>query len=211
MTDLGEMKYFLRVEIQQSATGIHICQRKYAREVLNRFGMGNCNIVRNPIVPSSKLSKEGGGAKVDSTLYKQLIGSLMYLTASRPDLTYVVCLISRFMAHPKEAHLSAAKRVLRYLKGTTELGVFYRRGGAELVAYTDSDYVGDVDDRRSTSGFVFMLSDDAVSWSSRQQSIVTLFSTEAEYVTAAACSCQSIWMQRVLTKLGYSQCKCVTI
>ncbi|XP_062020843.1 secreted RxLR effector protein 161-like [Rosa rugosa] len=104
---------------------------------------------------------------------KQLVGSLTYLTATKPDLMYVVCLISRFMAQPREAHLSAAKRVLRYLKSTTELGVFYRRGvGDELVAYIDSDYAGDIDGRRSTSGFVFMLSCGAVSWSSRKQSML---------------------------------------
>nr|AFP55578.1 copia-type polyprotein [Rosa rugosa] len=212
MTDLGEMKYFLGVEIRQSAEGIHLCQSKYAREVIERFGMGKSNPVRNPIVPGSKLSMEAGGAVVDGTLFKQLVGSLMYLTATRPDLIYVVCLISRFMAHPREAHLSAAKRVLRYLKGTTELGVFYRRGvDDELVGYTDSDYAGDMDGKRSTSGFVFMLSGGAVSWSSRKQHVVTLSTTEAEYVAAAGCACQSVWMRRVLNKLGYSQCKCVTM
>lgn len=168
--------------------------------------------MRNLIIAGSKLSKEGGRAVVDSTLYKQLVGSLMYLTVTRSDLMYIVCLIRRFMANPRETHLFAAKRVLRYIKGTIELGVFYKRGvGNELVAYTDSDYAGDLDDRRSTSGYVFMMSNGDVSWSSRKQPVVTLSSTEAEYVAATACACQSVWMQRVLDKLGHFHCKCVTM
>lgn len=212
MTDLGEMKYFLGVEVKQGAGGIHLCQSKYAKEVLDRFGMTESNSVRNPIVPGSKLSKEGGGAEVDGTRYKQLIGSLMYLTATRPDLMYVVCLISRFMAHPKEAHWEAAKRVLRYLRGTVDMGVYYRREVLDdLVGYCDSDYAGNVDDSRSTTGFVFMLSAGAVSWSLRKHPIVTLSTTEAEYVAAAACACQCVWMQRVLNSLGYDHCRCVTL
>lgn len=211
MTDLGKMRYFLGVEVLQNSKGIHLCQKKYAREVLERFGMGECNSVKNPIVPGSKLTREVGGKKVDATQFKQLIGSLMYLTATRPDLMYSVCLISRYMADPTEEHLLAAKRVLRYLKGTLELGVFYgRKGAIELFAYTDSDYAGDYDDRKSTSGYVFKLSGGAVAWSSKKQPIVTLSTTEAEYVAAAACACQCIWMKRVLNHFS-PQSKCITV
>jgi hypothetical protein len=129
----------------------------------------------------------------------------MYLTATRPDLMYVVCLISRFMANPTEIHLQAAKRVFRYLKGTVNLGIFYQKeGNRELLAYTDSDYAGDVDDRKSTSGYVFLLSEGAVSWSSKKQPVVTLSTTEAEFVAATSCACQGVWMRRVLEKLGNS-------
>lgn len=212
MTDLGKMKYFLGVEIQQSSEGIHMCQRKYAQEVLDRFGMKNCNSVKNPIVPGTKLTKECGGADVDATLFKQMVGSLMYLTATRPDMMYVVCLISRYMAKPKEAHMLAAKRVLRYLKGTIEMGVFYKRGVKnELLAYTDSDYAGDIDDRRSTSGYAFLFSNGAVCWSSRKQPVVSLSTTESEFIAAAACACQGIWMKRILNQIGHSHCKYITI
>ncbi|XP_074327353.1 secreted RxLR effector protein 161-like [Apium graveolens] len=120
--------------------------------------MWNCNAVKNPIVPGIVLSKEGS-RNVDSTLYKQLVGCLMYLTVSRPDLMFVVCLISRYMAEPKEEHMMIAKRVLGYLKGTLDYGVFYKRSiGSNLLGYTDSDYARDVDDRKSTSGYVFLLS-----------------------------------------------------
>jgi hypothetical protein len=212
MTDLGKMKYFLGVEVLQNSDGIYISKKKYAKNVLERFGMEKSNSVKNPIVPGVKLMKDEEGAKVNATMYKQLVGSLMYLIATRPDLMYVVCLISRFMANPTEIHLQAAKRVLRYLKGTVDLGIFYQKeGNKELLAYTDSDYAGDVDDRKSTSGYVFLLSEGAVSWSSKKQPVVTLSTTEAEFVAATSCACQGVWMRRVLEKLGNSQGKCTAV
>ncbi|KAH9288873.1 hypothetical protein KI387_032990 [Taxus chinensis] len=136
----------------------------------------------------------------------------MYLTATRPNLMYVVSLISRFMASLTELHLQAAKRVLRYLKGTVDLGVFYRKeGNGELMAYTDNDYAGDVDDGKSTSGYVFLLSEGVVSWSSKKQRVVSLSTTEAKFVATASCACQGVWMRRVLEKLGHSQGKCTTM
>jgi hypothetical protein len=211
MTDLGKMRFFLGVEVSQNANGIHLCQKKYAREVLERFNMWNCNPVKNPIVPGTVLSREGG-ENVDSTMYKQLVGSLMYLTATRPDMMYVVCLISRYMANPKEEHMQIAKRVLRYLRGTLDFGLFYRRRSAsKLLAYTDSDYARDVDDRKSTSGYVFLLSEAAVCWSSKKQAIVTLSSTEAEYVAATSCACHCVWMIGVLEQIGYENCECIDI
>ena len=128
--------------------------------------MNQCNPVHNPIVPGFKLTKDENGVKIDGTLYKQIVGSLMYLTATRPDLMFVVSLISRYMKRPTETHLQAAKRVLRYVKGTVNFGLFYKKGGTqELVGYTDSDYAGDQNDRKSTSGHVFVLNYSAVSWS----------------------------------------------
>ena len=127
----------------------------------------------------------------------------MYLIATRPDMMFVVSLISRYMENPTELHLLAAKRVLRYLKGTTEFGIFYKkRGDDELVAYTDSDYAGDLEDRKSTSGYVFLLSSRAVSWSTRKQPVVSLSTTEAEFIVAASCACQAVWLKRVLGKLS---------
>jgi hypothetical protein len=127
---------------------------KYAQEVLGRFKMDQYNPVKNPVVPGHKLSKDEDGVRIDSTLYKQIVGSLMYLTATCPDITFVVSLISGYMEHPTEIHLQAAKRVLRYVKGTSSLGVFYKKeGNQELLGYTDSDYTGDQNDRKSTSGY----------------------------------------------------------
>lgn len=206
MTNLGKMRYFLGVEVVQNSDGIFIGQRKYAREVLERFGMKQSNSVYNPIVPGCKLSKDGSGAGIDATMYKQMVGSLMYLTATRPDLMYSVCLISRYMEKPTKMHLQAVKRIYRYLKGTVELGIRYRRcGEGSLVAFADSDYAGDVDDRKSTSGYLFMLEIGAVSWSSKKQPVVTLSTIEAEFIAAASCACQGVWLRRILEKLGHVQ------
>ena len=137
----------------------------------------------------------------------------MYITATRPGLMYVVCLLSRYMANPTDLHMQAAKRVLRYLKGTVELGLFYKRGEnvGELLAYTNNDYVGNTDDRKNTSGYVFLLSGGAVSWASKKQPVVTLSTIEAEFVAATFCVCQCIWIRRVLENIGHSQSKCTTI
>jgi hypothetical protein len=212
MSDLGKMRYFLGIEVLQSSRGNFICQRKYAREILSRFGMEESNPVKNPIVPGTKLSKDEAKTKFDETLFKQVVGSLMYLTATRPDLMYGVSLISRFMSCPTESHWLAAKRILRYLKGTIELGILYKKEGcANLVTYADSDFAGDLDDRRSTSGFVFLLGSGAVSWSSKKQPVVTLSTTEAEYIAVASCACQCVWMRRVLEKLGHKEEKSTLI
>ena len=116
-------------------------------------------------MPGTKLSINDARTKVDATQFKQVVGSLMYLTATRPDLTYEVSLISRsrFMANPTKTHWFAAKRILRYLKGTTELGIYCKKEeSTNVVAYTDNDFAGDIDDRKSTSGFVFFLGNEAV-------------------------------------------------
>ncbi|XP_075479527.1 secreted RxLR effector protein 161-like [Primulina tabacum] len=168
--------------------------------------MEESNSVRNPIVPGQKVDKDEGGTLIDATQYKQMVGSLMYLTATRPDLMFAVSLISRFMARPTQLHFAITKRILRYLKGTVDHGVFYKRGGtSDLVAFTDSDYAGDIGDSKSTSGYVFMMCGGAVAWSSRKQPIVTLSTTEAEFVAAAACACQAIWMRRILKEIGHVQ------
>ncbi|XP_058783110.1 secreted RxLR effector protein 161-like [Vicia villosa] len=138
------MRFFLGVKVSQNANGIHLCQKKYAREVLERFNIWNCNSVKNPIVPGTVLSREGG-KDVDSILYKQL------------------------MANPKEEHMMIAKRELRYLRGTLDFSLFYRRRTAsKLLAYNDSDYAREVNDRKSTSGYVFLLSEAAGCWSSKK-------------------------------------------
>ncbi|XP_048229099.1 secreted RxLR effector protein 161-like [Ricinus communis] len=135
-----------------------------------------------------------------------MVGSLMYLTATRPDLMFVVSLISRFMASPTQLHYVAVKRIMRYLKGTINYGIWYKQGeGSDLVAYTDSDYAGDIDDSKSTSGYVFLMGGGAVAWSSRKQPIVTLSTTEVEYVAAATCACQAIWMRRILEEISHAQ------
>ena len=125
---------------------------------------------------------------------------------------FAVCLINRYMVKPIKLHLLDAKRILRYLKGTTELGIFYKKGGREgLIGYTDSDYVGDLKDRKSTSGYAFMIGFGAVAWSSRKHLIVTLSTTEAKFVATDACASQAVWMQIILEKLSLKESKGTTV
>lgn len=204
MTDLGKMRYFLGIEVLQTDQGIHISQAKYVMEVLRRFEMEDCNSVFNPMAPGNKMDIDEDGEQIDETLYKQIIGSLMYITTTRPDIQFPVSLLSRYMSKPTKMHLLAVKRVLRYLKGTLDFGIWYKRGGVgELQVYTDSDFAGDVDGRKSTSGYVFLMDNAAVAWLSKKQPIVTLSTTEAEYVAASVCACQVIWVKRILGELGY--------
>ncbi|KAM0043888.1 putative RNA-directed DNA polymerase [Helianthus debilis subsp. tardiflorus] len=203
MTDLGQMRFFLGIEVHQSNLGISLCQSQYAKAVLERFRMWESNSVNNPIVKGTVLTKAGVGEEVDATAYKRLVGSLMYLTVTRPDISYVVGLLSRFMGNPRKEHLLIAKRVLRYIKGTLNYGLQYgKRSVMKLRAYTDSDYARDTEDRRCTSGYVCLLSGAAICWSSRKQDIVTLSSTEAEYVAATACACHCVWLKGLLADLG---------
>lgn len=166
MTDLGKMKFFLGVEVSQNSEGISLCQTQYAREVLKRFKMWEANDVKNPIVPGTKLTKLTPGKDVNSTKYMSLIGSLMYLTVTRPDLMYVVSLLSRFMAKPKEEHMTVAKRVLRYIKGTINYGLYYGKDNSQkLRVFTDSNYARDLEDRKSTSGYICLFNGAAICWS----------------------------------------------
>ncbi|GAU38467.1 hypothetical protein TSUD_151900 [Trifolium subterraneum] len=182
MTDLGKMKYFLGIEVHQTKEGIFITQMKFATEILKKFGMENCNKVSSPIVPGCKLVKNENGKASDAKVYKQMVGSLMYLLATRPDLAFSVCLVARFMERPTELHVAAIKRIMRYLKGSISFGILYKRNFCEklqLDGWSDSNYAGDLDDRKSTSGYVFKLGTGAISWSSKKQPIVTLSTTEA--------------------------------
>ena len=173
MTDLGLMRYFLGVEVTQTPAGNFICQKKYAQELLERFKLDECTF-GTPSELGLKLHKDIEGREVDNRYFKQIVGSLMYLTSTRPDIMYAVSMISPYMEHPTEKDLNAARRILRYVRGTFSLGVFYKKGDdPKMVGYTDSDYAGDIDDRQSTEGSIFMMSEGAICWSSKKQPIVS--------------------------------------
>jgi len=206
MSDLGMMHYFLGIEVVRSSSGIFISQKKYVRGILDRFQMKDCNPVNTPIWVWFEAKQRWWGKKVDDTLYKQIVGSLKYLKATRPDIMHDISVISRYMECPSEIHLLAAKRIFRYLQGTKECGLFYKKGEkSDLFGFTDSDYAGDSDDRKSTSGYVFIMGTWAVSWSSKKQPIVTLSTTEAEFVAATACACQAIWLKKILNELHFKE------
>jgi len=154
MTDMGLLRYFLGIEVEQNGNGIFISQAKYVNEVLERFNMQESKAAITPTVMGLKPSKEENNKDFDSSLYKSIVGSFMYLIATRPDIMHAVSLISRFMERPKEAHWQAAKIILRHVKGTKRFGILYTTPKySHLIGYTDSDWAGSVDDRKSTSSF----------------------------------------------------------
>lgn len=202
MTDIGLMSFFLGIEVKQNNEGIFISQEAYAKEILKRFNMNNCKPVSTPIECGVKLSKIGEGQVIDATLFKSMVGSLRYLTCTRPDILYSVGLVSRYMEEPKISHLQAAKRIFRYIQGTISHGLFYSSSqNSHLVGYSDSDWGGDLDDRKSTTGFVFFMGNTAFTWFSKKQPIVTLSTCEAEYVAASSCVCHAIWLKELLKEI----------
>jgi hypothetical protein len=168
--------------------------------------MEGCNPAETPIPLGTKLSKNDEGPTVDSTLYKSLVGSLLYLTATRPDIMYAASLVSRFMESPKDSHWKMAKRILRYVAGTLNFGLWYTKSDSnQLSGYTDSDFAGSLDDRKSTSGHVFQLGTNLISWASKKQPIVSISSAEAEYVAATSASCQAVWLRRILKDMSHTE------
>ncbi|KAH9292262.1 hypothetical protein KI387_042552, partial [Taxus chinensis] len=143
--------------ISQTDLGIHLSQQKYTHDLLRRFDMADCKPSPSPFQSGVTLTSTCTTPLCDPTLYRQLVGSLMYLTHTHPDISFVVGLVSRFAHSPHSSHWQAAKRILRYLHGTSHFGLHYTRGSTQLVGYTDSDWVGSIDDRRSTSGYLFVL------------------------------------------------------
>ena len=150
-----------------------------------------------------KLSKSDVGDTVDATLYRSMIGSLLYLSASRPDIMFALCVCARYQSNPLTTHLSAVKRILKYVLGTASLGLWYTKDtNTDLVGFSDSDWAGDIDDRKSTSGGCFYLGRNLVSWYSRKQNCVSLSTAESEYVAAGSCVTQLIWLKNMLTAYG---------
>ena len=202
MTDLGLMKYFLGFQERQSTGEVFICQEKYIEDLLKKFHMAACKPVSTPMSSNEKLKQEDAVEKADAKTYQSPIGSLIYLTNTRPDIVHSVNLISRFMNQPSKLHYAVAKRILRYLQGTKQLGILCKKeNGNNLVGFTDDDWAGSLDDRKSTSGYIFCLGSNVISWSSKKQKMVALSSAEAEYIAATDAACEAIWLRRLLSDL----------
>jgi len=212
MTDLGELKYFLGLEVSQTDGGIFMSQRKFVKDTLERFNMLNCKVANTPMNTNEKLRSLDETGKADASLYRSLIGRLIYVTHSRPDVSFAVGVLSRFMHNPSRHHLGAAKRVLRYLAGTINFGIWYRKvENFSLKGYSDSDWGGSAEDGRSTTGNCFLLGSAAVCWSSKKQATIALSTTEAEYVAVTATSCQAVWLRRLMGDIGMKQNKATEI
>ncbi|GJW82136.1 retrovirus-related pol polyprotein from transposon TNT 1-94 [Tanacetum coccineum] len=170
MSMMGKISFFLGLQISQSPRGIFINQSKYALESLKKYGFDSCDPVDTPMVEKSKLDEDKEGKAVDPSHYRGMIGTLLYLTASRPDLQFAICMCARYQARPTEKHLNAVKRIFRYLKGTVHRGLWYPKDSSiALTAFADADHAGCQDTRRSTSGSMQLLGDRLVSWSSKRQ------------------------------------------
>jgi hypothetical protein len=200
MSDLGGLSYYLGIEVQQEPGKILVSQSSYARKILEKTGMSECNPCQTPMEHRLKLGKLTDGEVIDARAYRSLIGSLRYLVNTRPDLAYSVGIVSRYMEAPGRQHWAAVKQILRYVKGTIGYGCVYQAGaGSETVTgYSDSDHAGDQDDRKSTTGVVFFLGSGVITWSSQKQKIVALSSCEAEYIAASTAACQAVWLSRLL-------------
>lgn len=167
VTDLGELSFFIGMEFLKMKTGIMMHQQKYIGELLEKFEMNNCNSISNPSETNSKIDECSEEERVYPTVFRQMVGSLRYLCNSRPDICYLVSVISKFMHDPRKTHMITAKTILRYVKGTKEYGFLFlnRSKGdrSELIGYSDNDWCGDVTDMRSTSGYVFKFNEAAIS------------------------------------------------
>jgi len=199
MSMMGKLKFFLGIQVNQFKEGVYLHQTKYTKELPKKFKLEDCKVMNTPMHPTCILSKENTGTKVDQKLYRGMIGSLLYLTASRPDILFSVCLCARFGSDPRESHLTVVKRIFRYLKGTTNLGLLYRKSlDYELVGFCDVDFAGDRIERISTSGNCQFLSENLISWDSKRQATIAMSTTEAEYISAASCCTQLLWMKHQL-------------
>ncbi|KAJ9552775.1 hypothetical protein OSB04_016820 [Centaurea solstitialis] len=199
MSMMGELTFFLGLQIKQSEKGIFINQGKYVHEMLKKFDLTSCTPMKTPMAPPLSLDKDSKGKPVDVTLYRGMIGSPLYLTASRPDIMYSTCLCARYQAEPKESHLTAVKRIFRYLKGTPNLGLWYSKdSGFDLTVYSDSDFAGCKIDRKSTTGGCHLRGGKLVSWTSKKQNSVSTSTAEAEYVAAGICCAQVLWLRNQL-------------
>ncbi|GKE28357.1 retrovirus-related pol polyprotein from transposon TNT 1-94, partial [Tanacetum coccineum] len=204
MSMMGQMSFFLGLQVSQNPRGIFINQSKFSLEILNKFGMDSCDLVDTPMVDQLKLDEDPLGIPIDQTQFCSMVGSLMYLTTSKPDLVFVVCMCVRYQASPTKKHLQALKQVFRYLRGTINWVLWYLKDTAmALTTYADADHAGCQDTRRSTSGSAQLLGDKLVSWSLKKQKSTAISKTEAGYIAMFGCCAQILWMRSQLTDYGF--------
>ena len=206
MKDLGSLSYFLGLEITRVKHGIFLNQTKYASDLLVKSGMDTLKACSSPCLPHYHMTKDQGTPLKDPTPYRSIVGALQYLTFSRPDIAYAVNTVCQFMTSPTDVHYAAVKRILRYLQGSLQKGLFFSSNGAlpnsvYIKAFCDADWAGEVIQRRSTTGFIVYLGACPVSWQSKKQGTVSRSSTEAEYRSLANTAAEISWIRHLLCDL----------
>jgi hypothetical protein len=201
--DLGPIHYFIGIEVLHDVNGLFLSQKQYILDLLKRSNMVNAKSVTSPMSSSTTLTRFDSEAFGDPSLYRSIVGSLQYLSLTRPDVSFAVNKACQFLQRPTINHWTAVKRILRYLKHTLFYGLFIRRQSSpQLHAYSDADWAGCPDDRRSTGGYCIYLGSNLISWSSRKQATVSRSSTEAEYRSLANATAELQWLQSLLKELG---------
>lgn len=214
--DMGKLHYFLGMKVVQNdqTSEVWIGQPAYTKSVLQKFGMENAKPVNTPVDTCTKLVKATEDEdSIDQQLYQSAVGSLLYLSvATRPDITYAVSNVAKFCSYPMKEHWSGVKRIMRYLKGTVNFGILYNnQGSKKCIGYSDADWGGDLDDRKSTSGYLFQIGEGPVSWRSKKQTSVALSTAEAEYMALASAAQEAVWMRLLTAELSDRPMEAVTV
>nr|GEV58327.1 hypothetical protein [Tanacetum cinerariifolium] len=203
MSMMGELNFFLGLKIKQMKVGIFFNQSKYVKEMLKKFGLEDSKPTKTPMSTEINLTKDDEADSMDSSKYRGMIGSLLYLTASRPDIMFSVCLCARFQENPKTTHLEVIKRIFRYIRGTSHLGLWYPKGNRiETIVYADSDHAGDYVDRKSTSGVCTFIGCCLTYWFSKKQTPLAISTIEAKYFSIRKACQQALWMKQALIDYG---------
>ncbi|XP_015168891.1 uncharacterized mitochondrial protein AtMg00810-like [Solanum tuberosum] len=203
MKDLGQLDYFLGIELKRNSLGLLLLQHRYTTSLLHRFRLEKCKPVLTPLHSKLDWNSTSSPLLEDPSIYRQMVGSLQYLCFTRPDIQFAVNLASQFLHQPRQLHLQAVKRIFRYLAGTIDWGLqLYKNSSLSLTVFSDSDWAGCSATRRSTTGFCIFLGSNLISWSAKKQPTVARSSTEAEYRALAVATAEATWLQYILRDLG---------